>query len=446
MEYSKELMNLIKSKGCSIESLEQTLFLALENTFEGKELEQVKEKIKDLKVDVKMTGSGHYDYLVNTVYLMGTKINNEEIFVHEFFHAISTRKNDDIVNIGLNQLKHKRVDKELVELNIGTAINEGSNTYFTKTVLEKIGKSEYFGNIISSYRFCTNIYACLVKFLGEEECKHAHFFGGINEFINLVKEKCYRETDSKVIKLINSMDCYFNVAKVYGLIGGEYGLEAKSLLVDCYNAMIDLYIFKCEKERKNIRLTDCLSDYCLIGTDKEYFESQILPQLYKHFAKRIVGIGLKKRHKEHLDFDAMEEYAINYLNENMKENAKLCGDNIPEKYKCGEFYNYLLTSCYFIDSQRYKEGIKTNDFQRLLTQAIFEKKNNFMPKDESKKVETMEKILSSRLAIRAGCEVSDEIVLDCLKNSREFNNFIIEIDPEYYYTLFKKIEGKAKFD
>lgn len=408
--------------------------------------DMAKTKLDNLNINIKSIGSSYFDYYTNTVYILSREINNKKAYLHEIFHAISTNKSEDFVNIGLMQLEHKSVNQEITEIMLARAINEGANTYFTAKALEKSNMSDTNTDVALSYCFMTNIFASLVNLLGEEECKLAHFSGDINQFLKLVRKECNRNTDSKIVKLILSMDTYFSVAQVNNWLGVNYTPDARAVLLNAYKALVDLYFFKYENISSSLKLDNILSDFYLSDDNKLYFDKNIKPRLVRHLEKRILKeYSDKVKNATHLDSKTLQNYALEFIKK-VKNGEHINGNDLPEKLKCGEFYNYLLTCVSIVDNSYEREGLKTNNLQRAITQALFIKENNFMPKVREKRVQTLIDILASRIAVRAGIEVSDELILQALSESKKFNFYLMDSNPDYYKQLYPIVQGDIKFN
>ena len=403
-------------------------------------------KLEKLNIETKQNGSSYYDYYTNTVYVLQREMLNPKAYVHEIFHALGTKVSDENINIGLMEIRHNNVGDELAEIMLARAINEGSNTYYTAKALEKAHIKDSPNDVASSYGFCTNIFASLVNLLGEEECKNAHFSGSLKQFLALVREKCNRTTDSKIIKLILSLDTYLSISQVNNWLGVDYTTDSRAVLTEAYKSLVDLYFFKYENKANKLKLDNILSDFYLTDDNKLYFKKYIRPRLVRHLEKRILKEYISKaQNSTHLDYKVINKAVIEIIAK-AKNGEKINGNNLPEKLKCGEFYNYLLICVGFVDENYEREGLKTNDIQRIITKALFEKSNNFMPQQREKRVQTVIDLLASRIAVRAGIEVSDELILDSLADSKKFHFYLMDSNPDYYKELYPKVAGEIKFN
>lgn len=405
-------------------------------------------KLENLTVNNVMTGSSYYDYYTNTVNILNRDIKKEISYVHEFFHAIGTKKDDKNtnINIGLQMIEHNIIkNNEIMESIFGQAINEGANTYFTEKALQNSGVKTEKPQVASFYCFCTNVFDSLCSLVGEEEMKNIHFSGETSKIFDAVRKSCNRVTDSKIIKLILSLDSFFAVSQVNRWVGLDFSVDAKMLLTDAYKSLVDLFIFKHEKTNNIPPLSQLFSGFYLVDENKEYFEKMILPSLQNHYEKRMLKTYLQKsKNATHIDYESINKYMRMFLDK-IKNGEEIDGKDLPEKLKCGEFYNYLLICVSIVDENYIKEGIKSNDIQRVLTKALFEKENEFMPKGEQKKEQTVISLLSSKIAVRAGIEISDSVILDCLKHSEKLHLYLIDTDVDYYKSIFNSIEGDVKF-
>ncbi len=415
--------------------------------FVPKEMQfDMKIKLENINLSVKQNGSSYYDYYTNTVYILSRDIFNKKAYVHEIFHALGTNVKDKKVNIGLMEIRHGKLGDELTETMLARALNEGANTYFTSRALEKAGVLDTPNDVASSYGFCTNIFAGLVNLLGEEDCKKAHFSGTLNGFLQLVKKKCNRTTDSKIIKLILALDTFLSVSQVNNWLGVDYTPDSKAVLIEAYKSLVDLYFFKYETHAEKLNLDSIIGDFYLTDDNKLYFEKYIKPRVARHLEKRILKEYVSKAQSStHLNYKDIN-LAVMEIVKKAKNGEQLNGNNLPEKFKCGEFYNYLLICVSFIDQNYEREGLKTNDIQRIVTKALFEKSNNFMPTKREQRVQTMIDILASRIAVRAGIEISDELILDCLADSKKFHFYLMDSNPDYYKQLYPLVKGEIKFN
>ena len=449
MKYTKEFEKVfnLKSK-ISLHQFDED-FLRQIQSFMPDNIDKklLKEKLDNIIVDVTLNGSSTYDYLTNKVNILLSSIGDFESFAHEIFHAISVKNIKNGTTIGLRKIVHNKLNELFTETIIGTALNEGSNTYFTSKFLSQVNGEAYDNlKVASFYKFCTNIFTHLVNLVGEEKAKEIHFFGGFDEFVKEINKNCYRKTDSKIIKLVSSLDSFFGVSTVNRWVGVDYSLDARILLTEAYKSTIDLFIFKGEKENNVLPLDQILVNDYLSQEDLQYFNQYVLPELYKHYNERISkSYKSMVKNKVHISYEVMEKYSkILILKAILGKD--LDGNILPEKLKCGEFYNFVLISCSFIDENFEREGLKTNDIQRLLTVAFFDKTKNFMPNDDKKMVTTIQKLLASKIAVRAGIEVSDDLIIDALNKSIEFNNYLIESDVDFYKTLYPSINETIKYN
>lgn len=448
MNISKELQNTYKYSKPSVSlddffrSIEK---IVLDYVPQNLQL-NAKEKLENLNITTKLTGSCYYDYYTNTVNILMEQVTNKKAYVHEIFHALGTNKKDDKVNIGLMEISHTKVDDEMTESMFARALNEGANTYFTARALQKAQITDTPNDVATSYGFCTNIFASLVNLLGEDECKLAHFSGSLKQFLTLVREKCNRTTDSKIIKLILSLDTFLSISQVNNWLGVDYTPDSKMVLLEAYKALVDLYFFKNEHRSANLSIDKIIGDFYLSEDNKLYFEKNIKPRLVRHLEKRILKeyIG-KVKNSTHLDYQLINKTVLDIVSK-AKNGEQLNGNSLPEKFKCGEFYNYLLICVGFIDKNYEREGLKTNNIQQIVTKALFEKSNNFMPQQREKRVQTVIDILASRIAVRAGIEISDELILDCLADSKKFHFYLIDSNPDYYKESYPIVKGEIKFN
>lgn len=448
MKYSKQLEAMFKSRKdprTFQEFLDDIEKIVLDFIPQNLKLE-AKDKLSSVNIATKLIGSSSYDYYTNTVNVLNGSLHDTKSFVHELFHAIGTNVEKNIVNIGLMQLNHVKVGDELTEIKIGRALNEGANTFFTSLALQNTGMADDNANVALSYCFMANIFSSLCALLGLEECKYAHFSGGLPYFLNLIRKECNRTTDSKAVKLMLSMDTYFSIQQVNGWIGIDFTPDSKEMLFDAYKALVDLYFFKFEKHANLLKIDQIITDFYLSPTHKEYLDKFIKPRLVKYLEKRILKeYSDRVKNCVHMDLQTIQPYVLDIIKK-AKNGEDINGNNLPEKLKCGEFYNYLLTCVSIIDSNFEREGLKTNDIQQIVTKALFEKSNNFMPKEKDKRIQTLIDILASRCAVRAGIEVSDELILDALSESKKFNFYLMDSNPEYYKQLYSQINGDIKFN
>ena len=461
MKYSENYLkafNRFKPE-ITLEKFESDFFAVIENFFDKTSLPKIKEKLEILNIEIKENGSSTFDYFTNTIYITRQRLKDLENFTHEAFHFISTESSENGVKIGLNNIIHTDKNDYRTEFNAGSSLNEGANTYFTKKAMEKAGFSCPKDNVAVSYRFAENIFACLCKLVGEDECKKAHFEKGLNYFLKKISDICSQcGSKSKIIKLISSLDSYFRTERVCGFIGKQYSVDSRSLIIDAYKSLVDLFIFNKERNGnlKSLKFSNIFDNFGLTDEDKAYFITHIRPVVFNHYKKR-VAVSYKDivKGNVHLNFDDIENYIQVFFNkciysnisdENQINIDNINGDWLPEKYKCGEFYNYILTGCYLIDENNEMEVLKTSNIQQVITTALFDKSKNFMPKDQTKQIKTLMQIISTRLAVRAGCEVSDELVIDSLSKDVDFNLFIMELDSDYYLGLYDKIAGNVKYD
>lgn len=386
MKYTQNFEKLFNQKNkISLHQFDEDFLLKVQNFMPNIDKRIIKQKLDNLTIDVTLNGSSTYDYLTNKVSILISSIGDFESFAHEVFHALSVKNLEHGTTIGLRKIIHKKLENLNTETIIGTALNEGSNTYFTSKFLTFVNGEEFTNlKVASFYRFCTNVFANLVNLIGEEKAKQLHFFGGFDEFVKEVGNACYRKTDSKIIKLVSSLDSFFGVSTVNRWIGVDYSLDAKILLTEAYKSVVDLFIFKGENEGSILPLNKILINNYLSSDDFDYFNKQILPEVVKHYDNRIKKTYKSMvKNKVHISYDIMEKYA-NILILKAILGKDINGLILPEKLKCGEFYNFVLISCSFIDKNFEREGLKTNDIQRLLTVAFFDKTKNFMPKDDKK--------------------------------------------------------------
>ncbi len=448
MKTSSEFRNIFKHSSLVVSADEflQNIEKIVLDFVPNKMQLDAKIKLENLNIELKQNGSSYYDYYTNTVYVLQREILNPKAYVHEIFHALGTKVTDPKINIGLMEIRHNNVGDELTEIMLARALNEGSNTYWTAKALEKANIKDSPYDVASSYGFCTNIFASLVDLLGEEECKNAHFSGGLKQFFALVREKCNRTTDSKIIKLILSLDTYLSISQVNNWLGIDYSTDSRAVLTEAYKSLVDLYFFKYENQSNKLTLDNILSDFYLTDDNKLYFDKYIRPRLVRHLEKRIIKEYISKaQNSTHLDYKVINK-AVMEIIAKAKNGEEINGNNLPEKLKCGEFYNYLLICVGFVDQNYEREGLKTNDIQRIITKALFEKSNNFMPQQREKRVQTVIDLLASRIAVRAGIEVSDELILDCLADSKKFHFYLMDSNPDYYKELYSKASGEVKFN
>ena len=448
MKTSSEFKNIFKhsSSKINIDEFLQNIEKIVLDFVPNKMQLDAKIKLNNLNIESKQNGSSYYDYYTNTVYVLQREILNSKAYVHEIFHALGTKVSEKKINIGLMEIRHSSVGDELTEIMLARALNEGSNTYWTAKALEKANIQDSPNDVASSYGFCTNLYASLVDLLGEEDCKNAHFSGNLKQFLALVREKCNRTTDSKVIKLILSLDTYLSVSQVNNWLGIDYSTDSRAVLTEAYKALVDLYFFKYENQPNKLKLGNILSDFYLTTDNNLYFDKYIKPRLVRHLEKRIIKEYISKaQNSTHLNYKVINK-AVMEIIAKVKNGEEINGNDLPEKLKCGEFYNYLLVCVGFVDQNYEREGLKTNDLQRIITKALFEKSNNFMPQQREKRVQTVIDLLASRIAVRAGIEISDELILDCLADSKKFHFYLMDSNPDYYKELYPKVSGEVKFN
>ena len=61
-------------------------------------------------------------------------------------------------------------------------------------------------------------------------------------------------------------------------------------------------------------------------------------------------------------------------------------------------------------------------------------------------VATIKQLIASKIAVRAGTSVSDDLIIEALNKDIEFNNYLIESDVDFYKQLYPFIDEKVKYN
>ena len=383
------------------------------------------------EIDFKTTtSSSSFKNEEKTVFINVEYLQDINHFVHELFHAISTNYFSDRVHIGFNNRTYKHFQNNLLfESSYGYAINEGATHAFTRDAT-----AGRFGEInpVSSYNQCANIYKNLEKFVGKSVMKVLYANSNARNFVSTVS-KVFHTTEENVLKLVLSMDTYFDTYRIFNVfLKDAESADVSSLLANCYVYLSIIISDKFAYEKKEFNFARDISLNELSPKEIE----DVKNSLAKYGKNQVFALhsGITAKQYEKM---AMQIIASEY-------NNKLTSFDIPKEFKCAEFYNFLFLNNYICDELRLRENIADSDLKKTLTQKLYSKKYGAFKEDDALPT-NIRTALSARYAIRAGCATSDYYMQKCLGN-KEFDQYLKSTDEDYYEALceMKNNENLAK--
>lgn len=411
--------------------------------------QRIQDKISQLNFNLKHDlTSSEYDYKTNTILIGINHVYDINVYLHEIMHAIGTEIKPNHINIGINKQTITKINEDnFLFSNYGYGANEGLNQHCTECFLKNPPFKEFFeiSEVAPNYSFCANIMACLEKTVGKKNMQFSHFSEyGIDYLIYIVQKKCHLPNDNKILKLILQLDAYHKIAKTHMFFGVTHSTDTKIILTDAYKTLITIALIKAKHHNnEDILYSEVISPEHLKGDNLKYFTNFIQPTLIKYFYKEKAHIFNNKtsnfigiQNKPFMEYTKL--LFTQYVNK-----IDLCGKNIPEEVKCGEFYNHIMLSCMIYNANKNSKAIYTNDFFKYLTLQIFDNNNNLVPDHQKEKVQLINQILASRNVVRCGAEIKDEIIIECTEDV-DFNIYLMETMSDYYKQIFPYVSEKAK--
>ena len=382
------------------------------------------EILNELKFE-SATTSSNFDYKTKTIHINLRYAHDINHFVHELFHAISTNYNQNGVQIGFNNIEFKDFRDELqLETNYGYALNEGTTHAFTRDATNM-----RFGEVnpISSYSFCANIYKNLENYTEKDAMKVLYTRLNTKDFINEISKEFHTNREN-ILKLILTMDCYLDTYRIYNVFFDNFESEdTSSLLSNCYTYLSKIISDKLKFEGKEFDISKNISTEHLSDDEKIVFNNAINKINEKDLTSKPSNISMEQ-------FEKLAEDL--YKKEYDKKLDTF--SNLPDEFKCAEFYNFLILNNYFCSENRIRKDIMKSDYTASLTKKIFSEKYKAFNLDENLP-NNIRTLLSVKFAIRAGCEISDYYMIESLKDEK-FASYLKNSDNKYYDSL---VNGSA---
>ena len=379
------------------------------------------EKVSQLLDDTTFaiaTSTSHFDRK-NTVYINARSLNDLSVYVHELLHRISTSNTFNKQYIGLHKKYIRKIDDDMsVETSLGYAINEGATEYYTLAVLNgKYPKAQ--GD--TTYNFCSNIYKNLEGVLPGQVLKLVYANGNVDNFIKVISFNA-RTNQDNVLKLILSMDAYFDTNRVFNVFMlNPNSADAKQLLVNAYTYLAAILSDNAKAHGRTFNFwEDVHTDFL---TKEEL-------QIFAEVAKSVDISKIKQGTSASLKlYDRMAMHILTMQHQGTLRNFDL----IPDNLRCGEFYNFLLLNTQLCDSNGISCDIKTKEIKSKLTQKIFNPKYDALSVDKYLPQNT-KTILSTRYAVRSGAVTSDYYAIKSFPDA-DFRDYLQASWPDYYEAL-----------
>ena len=240
--------------------------------------------------------------------------------------------------------------------------------------------------------------------------------GNLDRFIKAIAV-CTKSSQENVLKLILSMDSFFDTYRIYHALSYNFGGEVENFKTDnadvehlLANAYTYLAVILSSHKKSIGKNFDINKDIC-----KDYLTENEL-NLFNKVIKR-VDLSKVEKNTTPAPLKLYERMAMHMLTSQIQKT--FTNFNIlPNELKCGEFYNFLLLNTQFCDSKAISYDFKTKDEKAVLTQKIFSEKYHALNVDE-KLPHHIATMLSARYAIRAGTTTSDYYMMICM-NSKKF--------------------------
>lgn len=398
--------------------MQQALAKVVVKEFCGKFGDGINQRIDSIKFEPNYTGSSNFDYLKNTIYINCQYADDVNHYVHELFHAISTKYLSDKVLIGYKNEIYSPIGNDLFFENCyGYAINEGATHSYTRDAT-----NNRFGSInpVESYDFCANIYKNLENAVGKNNLKVIYLNADCREFISTIAKACHTK-EQYVTKLITNMDAYFDTFKIYNsFLENPNAMDVNYLLKNCY-----------------IYLGQILKDYNTFynknfDIEKDLSKQNLSPLSVAKLEKLINNIDLTINNVGEFSikqFEKMSKYFYQQSMENSLKDFKI----MPKMLKNSEFFNFLLLNSYICSKDKLRKDFVSGDLQSKFTRQIFDEHYEAfdLDKDLPHNISSM---LSTRYAVRANTNVSDYYMYKCL-SSKDFVNYLNGSNKEYLDSL-----------
>ena len=383
------------------------------------------ERVNKINFELARPGkSSNFDSVKSIIYISPEYKNDVNHYVHELFHAVSTKEVLGRTIIGLNKKYYKRQGEDLLsEISCGYGLNEGATHNYTINATK-----EKYGGItgVASYNFCANIYANLERYVGESVLKVIYANSSINEFIKTISRSCHTDEEN-IIKLIINTDGYMDTFRFFDLfLKMPDSIDVRCLLINSYTYLAKIVSDKLAAEGKEFNFFEHISTKNLSREDL---------RLFLEIGKEI---NLKNIHNSPLNtLKEYEKMALFLINEQRNGNLKNF-DMVPPELKNGEFYNFLLLNCYLCDDNKIRSDIKTADIKSALTRKIFNPEKHAFIEDENLP-QNIKTLLSTRYAVRANTATSDYYMTKCLGN-KDFDFYLRHSDPDYFDALSESVK------
>lgn len=371
-------------------------------------------------------------------------ITNKHIMLHEMLH-ISVNKNNYQGRGLKNEISYLLPPDEQkntfpnVQIENGTAINEGATEFYTSQILNEDPLA---------YETLVNMFDTLTCVCDSSEITESYFRSNRKRFTDELTKTYHLPNEGYILKFIYLMDAYHSAYFAPKSI--KNSLDEKSILCECYKLLIDMHIHKMEIENTNIKdltLDKIISPIALKTEEmkKDFFP--IIDELKLYLSYKISHTKLDEIFLT--DSQLAMKFASYFLS------FASIGTYPPFNLKkckftnSREFYSLLLNNFQII--QKNNTNYKSNTLNTItslnIVSFIFSKKLGIIPKDKDLDY-VVKLILQSPNCIKQKLytKIPEDIFVNFLNTNPCYAFAFFDEKPEYALTILPKLSNEIKND